>query len=179
MIEPILELCIKYKIGTSALRNLKAMHLPKHFVPPGVSDRLRFQSTAQMAMADTGSKYGTLESSEERRRKLEERKIGNTKTSIHFGFTSLGYETTARENDNYNRDVEHVPAGGDGGEAMNPIEMKRKGQKVNWDFGDAPERDWDRASTLADPTGPNFTSYRGSGSHAQRRRLLLRDEKGR
>ena len=32
------------------------MHLPKDFKPPGVSNRMRFQSTAQMAMHDTGSK---------------------------------------------------------------------------------------------------------------------------
>ena len=138
------------------------MHLPKNFKPPGVSDRLRFQSTAQMAMADTGSKYGTLESSAERHRKLLERKIGNTKTSIHFGSDALGYETTAYENDNYNRNSVSIAAGGEGGEAMTPNEMKLKGQKVNWDFGDAPERSWGQASTLNDPTGPIFSSYRGA-----------------
>ena len=62
--------------------------------PPGVSDSLRFQSTAQMMMAShtpTGENLG------ERTRKLRARKLANTKTSICFGFGpgAEEYESTA------------------------------------------------------------------------------------
>mmetsp|Transcript_33693 Transcript_33693/g.39608 ORF Transcript_33693/g.39608 Transcript_33693/m.39608 type:complete len:327 (-) Transcript_33693:288-1268(-) len=137
------------------------MHLSKDFKPPGVSDRLRFQSTAQMAMADTGSKYDGLESPSERMRMLNERKLGNTKTSIHLGFESNNqYETSMQAGNNYDRNFQDKIAGGDGGGAMTPHEMKMKLSSANWNFGDA-DRDWKRASTLNDPTGELFQSYRG------------------
>jgi hypothetical protein len=36
----------------------------------------------------------------------------------------------------------------------------RSSNRSNWTFGDE-ESSWDRASTLADPTGPDFLNYRG------------------
>lgn len=137
------------------------MHLAKDFKPPGISDRLRFQSTAQMAMAETGAHYDGLESPSERLRLLNERKLGNTKTSIHIGFESKNmYETSMQAGNKYDRNFKDKIAGGDGSDAMTPHEMKMKLSSANWSYGDA-DRDWKRASALNDPTGQDFHSYRG------------------
>jgi len=121
---------------------------------------MRFQSTAQTAMHATGEQYGNLEPHHERVARLQERKIKNTSTSIHFGFKQAPYETTMRSNDNYDRSVQMKPAGADDGKTMTPKEMKMKLSSANWTFGDE-EQKFDRASALADPTGPNFLHYKG------------------
>jgi hypothetical protein len=137
------------------------MHLSKDFKPPGVSDNKRFQSTAQMAMADTASRYSGLESPGQRAKTLRERKINNTRTNVHLGFEqNQNYETAMQAGNNYDRTFKGKVAGGDGIDKLTPHEMKMKLSSSNWEFGDV-KRDWSRASTLQDPTGPQFLSYRG------------------
>lgn len=137
------------------------MHLSKDFKPPGVSDNKRFQSTAQMAMADTASRYSGLDSPGQRAKTLNDRKINNTRTNVKLGFeTNQSYETAMQAGDNYDRTFRDKVAGGDGIDKLTPHEMKMKLSSSNWEFGDVP-RDWQRASTLDDPTGVNFSSYRG------------------
>ena len=69
-------------------------HTTYYPLQPGVSESLRFQSTAQMMMA---SHVPTDEDISTRARRLRERKLANTKTSICFGFGpgADSYESTA------------------------------------------------------------------------------------
>jgi len=120
------------------------MHMSKNHVPPGVGTRLRFQSTAQMAMHEVGSRYSEMPSMAERSQKLRERKIGNTKASIHFGSDGSSYSTTAKSNDDYDRSVVMVMAGGDGGVGMTPAEMKKKLTSSNFEVGEVRKRWKDR-----------------------------------
>mmetsp|Transcript_5220 Transcript_5220/g.12205 ORF Transcript_5220/g.12205 Transcript_5220/m.12205 type:complete len:323 (-) Transcript_5220:276-1244(-) len=136
------------------------MHLPPNHKPPGVSHKLRFQSTAQSAMHATGEQYANLEPYSERVQRLRERKMKNVTTSINFGFHQAPYETTMRSNDEYDRSVVLKPAGMDDDKILTPHEMKQKLSSSNWTFGDH-GRDFGRASTFADPTGPGFLSYKG------------------
>lgn len=140
------------------------MHHPPGFKSPGVSSKMRFQSTAQMAMHDTGSKYGGLETPAERAAQLKQRKLNNTTTNIAFGSHPIKYETMMKANDDYDRSVVDVAAGSGDGAGMTPYELKQKLATANWDFGDgtsAKVNGYERASTLADPTGPAFLSYKG------------------
>ena len=102
------------------------MHLPPNHKPPGVSHKLRFQSTAQSAMHATGEQYANLEPYSERVQRLRERKMKNVTTSINFGFHQAPYETTMRSNDEYDRSVVLKPAGMDDDKILTPHEMKQK-----------------------------------------------------
>ena len=155
---------------------------------PGVSARPRFQSTAQMAMAETASSYDCLPNESERRKALYDRKVGlvhplkcwlslsSSILTIHDPPHELHRATQIQ----IANTTTNIVFGSDAplfestlkskpgpdrtwveypGGKLSPAEMKRKLSSANWHFGDS-ARDWTLAGTIEAPEA-NVLQYRG------------------
>ncbi|CAM9619358.1 unnamed protein product [Ascophyllum nodosum] len=115
----------------------------------------RFETTSLSGTESVASRRGEVPDRATMIRELEMRKLNNTKTSVSFGSTKTVYESDAMRRQ---KDILRAPPREKDEQKLN-MELKQALTSTHFTLGDEPVA-YQRASTLADPTG-HLNDYTG------------------